>query len=87
MKMYHIKSWGFTINEIEITRKTDSSVWFIHGGRERRESNTYYFDSWEEAKQAIVDRETKDLINAERQLAYAKEELSKAIAITRAVGV
>ena len=84
IKMYYIGSWGFTIKEVEVTRKSDSSIWYMYGGHERRESSTYYFDTWEQAKQAIVDRETNDLRNAERQLERAKEELEKALAITRA---
>lgn len=81
--MYYISSWGFTITEVDVIRKTDRSVWIMRGKRERRESDTYYFDTWELAKQAIIERETKDLQNAERQLEYAKKELAQAIAITR----
>ncbi len=83
MKAYYTGSWGFTIDEVELTRKSDSSVWYIHRGRERRESNTCYFDTWEEAKQAIVDRETRHLNEANKAVERAKESLSKAYSISR----
>lgn len=81
MKMYCISPWGFDIKEVDVIRRTEKSVWIMYGTRERRESDTYYFETWDEAKQAIVDRETRDLQNAERQFEYAKEELEKAIAL------
>lgn len=81
MKQYKISSWGFDISEVEITRKSGSSIWYIYNGHERRESDTYYFDTPELAKEAIVTRELRDLRNAEIQLQDAKNDYQKALDI------
>ena len=83
MKMYKISSYGDSIEEVEITRKSDSSVWFIYRNSERRESNNYYFDTWDEAKDAIITRERKEVERYERQLSYCKEKLVQALNLTR----
>lgn len=30
MKQYYIRSWGFSIEEREVIRKSESSIWFIY---------------------------------------------------------
>ena len=81
MKQYKISSWGFKIEEVEIARKTDRCIFYLHNGRERRESDTYYFDTWEQARQEIIDRNMRSVKNAELQLGYAKEGLEEALEI------
>ena len=83
MKQFTINGWGFAIEEKEITRKSESSIWYMHNGRERRADGKYYFNTWEEAKQAIIDRQKLDLQMAEKQVEYRQEELKKALAISR----
>jgi hypothetical protein len=78
MKMYRISSYGFTITEEEITRKSESSVWYMWNGKERRNSGTYYFDTWDDARNALIKRETLSVQRAEQQLTHAKAELKKA---------
>lgn len=81
MKMYQTRSWGFTIIEVDVIRKSESSVWIMHNGRERRESNTYYFDTFELAKKSIIKRETDRLSYAEREVESAKIQIAHAMAI------
>jgi len=81
--MYYTGSWGFEIKEVLVVRRSDKSVWLMHGNRERRESDTYYFDTWELAKQSIIDRETRDVFYAEQNLSNAKNDLERAISITK----
>jgi len=80
MKMYKISSWGFEIKEVEITRKSDSSIWYMYGRNDgkveiRRESNTYYFETWEAAKQKLIDRNKRDLEDAKRAVERAEQQL------------
>jgi hypothetical protein len=83
MTQFKINGWGFHIQEMVITRKSESCIWYMHNGREHTADGKYYFNTWEEAKQALIDRETLDLQRAEKQVQYRQEELKKALAISR----
>ena len=85
MKMYKTSSWDFKIEEVEILRKTDKCVFYESRGQEVRANNDRYFDTWELAKQSIIDRERDDLERAEGQLKHAQEELIKAYKLTNPV--
>lgn len=79
MKMYRTRSWGLYIEEVEVTRTSESSVWYVFNGRERRESNTYYFETWDKAADSLIEKETIRVRNAEQQLILCKDDLTKAI--------
>lgn len=82
MKQYYTRSWGFEIKEVDILRKSESSVWIMHNGRERRESNTYYFDTFDEAKQSLIDREKNRVAKLKRELNTAELDLRDAENLT-----
>lgn len=67
------------IEEIEISRETDKSVWIktkFGEQREAKKTNYYrYFDTWEEAHQHLLSEAEKDIMNAERRLENAKHKL------------
>lgn len=67
--MYKIGSWGFDIEEVEVIRVSEKSVFFIRNNKEKRESSYNYYETWEKAKQAIVDRceKAKDLAYSQYQ--------------------
>ena len=65
MKMYKTRSWGHEIEEVEIVRKTSQSVYYMQNGKEQRELDTYYFDSKEEAKKSIIERESDKVAKKE----------------------
>jgi hypothetical protein len=81
MIRYKISHWAHEIVAVEITRESDSSVWYMYNGRERRESNDYYYKTAEDAKAAIVRREERDLMYAKLALERCELQLSKANAI------
>lgn len=81
MKMYKTTHYGNTIEEVEITRTTNSSVFFMSNGRERREADNHYFATKALAKQSIIDREQRDVDHYERALENAMQDLETAKAI------
>lgn len=82
MKMYLTRSlWEFKIEEVEVVRSSEHSVWIIERNKERRHSKEGYYDSWLLAKQAIVDRKRAALESAEERLKYAQVALRAAIAL------
>ncbi len=66
MKMYKVSRNWLDITEIEVLRKTESSMWIISGKRERREaiSTTFttHFETFEEARDHIIKREFGRLV-------------------------
>ncbi len=85
MKMYKTSSWKAGIEETEITRKTDKSVWFMAGyfGNtiERRalvkSDGENYFDTWDEAHEHLIGEATKKLYSAKRSMEYAEKSLAE----------
>lgn len=79
MEYYKVSSWGLKIEKVEVTRVSDSSVWIMYNGRERRESNMYYFETLDQAKQSIIDRRKKSLEHAINAVKHAEKELDEAM--------
>ena len=70
MKKYKTggSSWMFSfgrdlITEVDIIRETESTVWYLRGGIERRDSkksgHAAYFDTREEAKEFLIEMAQK----------------------------
>ena len=62
------------IEEIDVERETDSSVW-INGRRSAKNSSWHkYWDSWEEAHAFLLEKAEKSLQSARRSLERAQGE-------------
>lgn len=76
MKIWY-ETWKFnsTILPVEVARETESSLFLLHGSRERRvakqSTHNAYFPSFEEAKAYLVER-------TERRIEGLKSSLDKA---------
>ncbi len=71
--MTKYKAWhGFAeIKTIEIIRETNKSIWSKERGQERKITETIgYFDTWEEAKNFLLECADRDVKNARRTLEY-----------------
>lgn len=75
-----------TIEEVEVERETEFSVWI--GGRSHWKSSGYecYHDSFDLAKAFIVMLAQKDVENARLKLACAEGKLVKAQSATLLTG-
>jgi len=82
MKMYTTSRFDNKIEEIEATRTTAKSVWYMGDSwgktEERRaarqSSYERYFDTWEEAHAYLLGRTERALAQARRQLQNAQGE-------------
>lgn len=88
MKLYKVRRNSLEIEVVEVTRKNDKSLWALdHRNRERRESrstNWYnHFDSFEEAKEHIVNREARRLQGAKDAVIRYESEYQKALLISQ----
>jgi hypothetical protein len=63
------------IEEVEVERESKSSVW-INGRRNAKRSDYHnYFDTWLDAKQAIVNRQESRCASLRRQLEVSNSVL------------
>lgn len=75
--VYRTSSYGKRIEKLKAERETDHSVW-VEGRRYNKRSSWYnHFDSFEEAKQYLLNKAVLNVESLERQLKNAKEELEK----------
>ena len=70
------------IESYEVVKETPKQIIYINNsGREIREQKmTGYYswhDSYDDAKQALIEKHSDDVEKKERQLEYAKEKLRK----------
>lgn len=72
MKRYLTCSWDLTITEIYITRESDKSYYIKTGAasESRRNKDQNYHNSWESARNHLLDR-------TEGRLRLAKEEVAR----------
>jgi hypothetical protein len=71
------------ITEVEVERETDASVW-IDGRRSKKESEyETYFDSFEQAKTALLDRQQSRIYGLRAQLDNAAIVLNEIAALSR----
>jgi hypothetical protein len=63
--------------EVEVEKVTDKSVW-IDGRRRSRETDwECYFETYQEAKQALIENKMAKVLAAEKELAHLRAELVK----------
>lgn len=69
------------IEAVEVERETTGSVW--RGGRRRAKATDYecYHDTFDLAKQHIVNKARTAFSRAEEQLEYARMDLNEAMAL------
>lgn len=87
MKTMYRASFG-RIEKVEIVKETDKFVFIkskikTSGIKEAKTSNYYaYRDTFEEAKQFLVDEAEEDFEKAKRELEYAARKLEQANNLT-----
>jgi hypothetical protein len=65
-------SWSTDIQRVEVDRETEASV-FRGGFRHAKRSSAYsYFDTWEDARDSLLEREERNLALARRKLESAQ---------------
>lgn len=88
IKMYKVTNYYFTkpeIYEVEVDRTTESSVW-IDGNRRNRYSNhDNYYETFKEAKKALLARYKRRINKLLRDFEYNKDKLEQVQAIETAV--
>lgn len=75
--MEKFRTGGFRslIESVEIERETDTNVW-INGRRSSKSTNYHkFFNTWDEAKAALVAKAERDLSNAKRTVDRARSTL------------
>lgn len=82
MIKYKTSNYGVEIERVEVIRETAQCVFVVASGRERRESKSSewskYHDTWQQAKDFLVERETVRVEAARRILELAKGKLGNA---------
>lgn len=68
------------IDEIEVERETESSVWIGRSITPERKRSNYrcFFDTWEDAKNYLIEKKALSLEDKERQLEQIKEDIKVA---------
>lgn len=88
MKKFKTNVGEDRIDEVEVVRESEQSVW-VRGyrGVERRESKMSqcgcYFDTWEEAHAYLVDKQDFKVVLARSSLAYAEKQLAEVQALKK----
>ena len=75
MKKYLTGSWKQLIKEVDVEKETASSVW-INGQRFSKETKyQIYHDSFDDAKNYLLNQSNKDIATKKHQLAMAEKKL------------
>jgi len=78
MVKYRVDIWGIRIKQIKISRETECFVYDANGNREMRVTSTHcYFDTWDEAKDNLVNREAANVKRCKKAYLAAEESLNK----------
>jgi hypothetical protein len=84
MIKYRTSGWLKPIEEVEIERETESSVFFHSGRREAKQCRSgQYFDSWEEAYRDVIKGAISKIKYAQVALSNAEEDLVKLRTLTK----
>jgi len=87
MVLFKVKKNSIKIDEVEVIKQTESSIWVNNWkGEPRRQlkSTNYadYFDTWEFAKNHIVNREKRKLEWAKESLKRAEDDYRKSLELS-----
>ena len=85
MKMFKVGGWKSLIEEVEVVRANEKSIWTINTRRGQNKEARYarganysqYFDTKDEAKAFLNDRYLKAIEVAKIRLAEAEANLKK----------
>jgi len=77
MIKYEVKSYLNSIEEVKVERETDSSVWVEGRRRAKKAGYCGYFDTWEEAKNSLLNKAQKDVDAARSRLQRANSKLGQ----------
>ena len=82
MKKYRTTKYGIEIEEVEVTRETDISVFTIgHTGKECRAAKVNdherYHDTWSAAHDYLTERERKNVESLQERLWRAEANYSE----------
>ena len=81
MNMYKVGSFTNFIETVTIERVSEQSVWA--GGRRYARASKYekYFETYEQAKNYLLDKAERKLDMAKKSLSYAEEMLKEVQAL------
>jgi len=86
MIKYKTENYGVKIKPIETTKETEKSVWFLINNREyhklKRTDSHIYWDTFEQAKQHLIERAERKIESYKDQLSRAKDDLANAYLLT-----
>lgn len=81
MILYKINKYGIRIEEINATRISDKSYWYMRGGRELRSAiiNEWerVFESKDEACEHMIEREKSLLAIAENEVIRRRDNIAE----------
>lgn len=81
--MYQVVNYPAGVLECEVVKDTEHTVWvqMEYGDTRMYRKAGVFFDSFEQAKDAIVQDRRAKVRAAEEALRYAEEKMAKALAI------
>lgn len=65
------RTWGTTIEPVQVEKETVSSIWIDGRRSAKRSSYENYFDTWDEAKEFLTEYANSVLATARRSLETA----------------
>lgn len=85
MTKYRTQKYGSRIEEFEVNRETNVTIWFntewqgkVSEERQAKKSTYHnWFDTFEEAKDFLIDSEKRKILGFESQLETSKERLKE----------
>ncbi len=75
MKVYKTGGYKELIEEIEVIKVTEKSVWLSNGRSAKRSKYTNYWDSLKEAKEHLKEKYKRVIKASESKIAKAKANL------------
>ena len=75
MKMYKTEGWKELIEEVEVIRATEKSVWLAKGRYAKKSNHGNHWNTIEEAKAHLKEKYNKEIQSAEKQIEKAKAHL------------
>lgn len=70
-----------TIKKVDVVRETEKMVWLPHPTRSRGEAKhsqyCHYFDTWQEAKDFLIEKFTRKIKSSKSELAFNEKALAE----------
>lgn len=82
MKMYQV--FCNELSEIEIVSDTEKYVTLLNGNRcQKRSGYRCFFPTWQEAKDALAERENEEIRRLQREIEFHQKRLEKINALVQ----